>query len=876
MENWTIDRVRETFLNYFKNNGHTEVASSPLLPAEDKTLLFTNAGMNQFKNLFLGTEKRSYTRACSSQKCVRAGGKHNDLENVGFTTRHHTFFEMLGNFSFGDYFKEDAIKYAWQLVTEVYKLDKNRLFVTVFRDDDEAEKIWIEKAGVDPERIFRLDEKDNFWAMGDTGPCGPCSEIHYDLGEQFKVAKPFHDNGMPDFDCGRFVEIWNLVFMQFNRDESGKLTPLPNPSIDTGMGLERITAILNGKLSNYDIDIFQSLINYTHSICPVTITDDLKPSLNVIADHARSVSFLIADSITPSNEGRGYVLRRIMRRAIRHGHKLGFNELFFDKVCGKLIELMGTHYPELRTKSELILNIVKEEEKRFRSTLDKGLALLEEGIVSAGNEKKKSLSGELVFKLYDTYGFPPDLTATILDEKGFTYDEAGFCKAMDEQKARGKASWCANSGSERLSAVCGLVEKGIREPLFTGYEKDEAEGRITALFNERFEPVTEVFSDECFAVIDPVIFYAESGGQMADHGTILKDGKTAAEVIDCIKVNEFRLVHLRLAEPLKAGDTVMQKNDTARRNATRRNHSATHLLHHALKSVLGEHVNQAGSLVGPERLRFDFNHYQAVTKDQLKMIENEVNAMISRNSSVNTEVKSVEQAKKEGATALFGEKYGENVRVVTMGESKELCGGTHVSSTGEIGLFKIIKEEGIAAGVRRIEAVTSLGAFELFREYDDTISELASMLNTEKSMVVKAASKLAENLKSVSAELRQVSEKLASMQAEKIEPLLIRDDTKIFVIETKKNRADALTFVDSLKSKYDNALIVVTGEDSGKALVIVGVTGAAKDKFHAGNMLKSLLEPFGGKGGGKPDMAQGGAPSVDFEKLKELVIKPIP
>ncbi|HPS28612.1 MAG TPA: alanine--tRNA ligase [bacterium] len=875
MTNWTIDKVRETFLNYFKDKGHTEVASSPLLPAGDKTLLFTNAGMNQFKNLFLGTEKRSYTRACSSQKCVRAGGKHNDLENVGFTTRHHTFFEMLGNFSFGDYFKEDAIKYAWELVTEVYKLDKNRLFVTVFRDDDEAEKIWIEKAGVDPKRIFRLGEKDNFWSMGDTGPCGPCSEIHYDLGKEFKVAKPFLDNGMPDFDCGRFVEIWNLVFMQFNRDETGKMTPLPNPSIDTGMGLERTTAILNGKLSNYDIDIFQDLISFTRSICPVAITEDLKPSLNVIADHARAASFLIADSITPSNEGRGYVLRRIMRRAIRHGHKLGFSDLFFDKVCNKLIGLMGTHYTELKVKSELILNIVKEEEKRFRATLEKGLALLEDGIKSAKSENKDKLSGELVFKLYDTYGFPPDLTGTILEEKGFSYDEAGFDKAMNEQKARGKASWCADLGSERLTAVCGLSANGIKEPVFAGYEKDEADGSIVALFNEKFEPVSEIFSDECFAVLDPVVFYAESGGQMADHGILQKNGETAAEVVDCIKVNEFRIVRLKIVTPLKTGELVFQKNDMPRRSAIRKNHSATHLLHHALKSVLGSHVNQAGSLVGPERLRFDFNHYQAVTKEQIKMIETEVNFMIGKNSAVNTVIKSIEQAKKDGATALFGEKYGETVRVVTMGSSKELCGGTHVSSTGEIGLFKIIKEEGIAAGVRRIEAVTSLGAFELFREYDDTISELASMLNTEKSMVVKTALKLADNLRSVSAELRQVSEKLASMQAEKIEPLLIRDGTKIFVIETKKNRADALTFVDSLKSKYDNALIVVTGEDSGKALVIVGVTGAAKDKFHAGNMLKSLLEPFGGKGGGKPDMAQGGAPSVDFEKLKELVVKPV-
>lgn len=875
MENWTIDRVRETFLNYFKNNGHTEVASSPLLPAEDKTLLFTNAGMNQFKNLFLGTEKRSYTRACSSQKCVRAGGKHNDLENVGFTTRHHTFFEMLGNFSFGDYFKEDAIKYAWQLVTEVYKLDKNRLFVTVFRDDDEAEKIWIEKMGVDPKRIFRLGEKDNFWAMGDTGPCGPCSEIHYDLGEQFKVAKPFLDNGMPDFDCGRFVEIWNLVFMQFNRDESGKLTPLPNPSIDTGMGLERITAILNGKLSNYDIDIFQSLINYTRSICPVEIPASLNSSLNVIADHARSVSFLIADSITPSNEGRGYVLRRIMRRAIRHGHKLGFSDLFFDKVCGKLIELMGVHYPELKQKAGLVLNVVAEEEKRFRATLEKGLSLLDHGVTEAKKNGVNELSGVLVFKLYDTYGFPPDLTATILEEKGFSYNEKEYLKAMDEQKTRGKASWNTNVEANRR-AVNILVERGVAEPVFDGYVKEESDGLIVALFNSDFEEIESAEPGDCFAVIDPVIFYAESGGQVGDRGTVSIDGKAVATVNDCIKVNEFKIVQLNVTGLIKKGDTVFQQNDRARRGSIRKNHSATHLLHHALKSILGSHVNQAGSMVTPDRLRFDFNHFQAVTKEELKQIENEVNWMVGQNMCVSTEVKSVEQAKKDGATALFGEKYGETVRVVSMGNSKELCGGTHVSSTGEIGLFKIVKEEGIAAGVRRIEAVTANNALALFREIEETVSEIANTLGVEKGLVVKGVEKLVDSNKSLQKELKEVSMKLSSLLADKIAPTAEKDGTKIFVIDSKKNRTDALAFVDSLKSKYDNALIVVTGEDSGKALVIVGVTGAAKEKFHAGNILKSLLEPFGGKGGGKPDMAQGGAPSIDFEKLKELVIKPIP
>ena len=871
MSKWTIDSVRETFLNYFKDKGHTEVESSPLLPAEDKTLLFANAGMNQFKNMFLGREKRSYAKACSSQKCVRAGGKHNDLENVGFTSRHHTFFEMLGNFSFGDYFKKDAIAYAWELVTEIYKLDKNRLFVTVYEDDDEAEKLWIEVAGVDPAKIFRMGEKDNFWAMGDTGPCGPCSEIHYDLGEELKVEKPFFDNGMPDFDCGRFVEIWNLVFMQYNRDENGRLHPLPNPSIDTGMGLERTTAILNGKLSNYEIDIFKALKDHTRSIAPSTIDETLDASLNVIADHTRSVSFLIADSITPSNEGRGYVLRRIMRRAIRHGHKIGFEDLFFDRVCKKLIELMSGHYPELKEKSDLITNIVAEEEKRFRSTLEKGLSLLEHGIKEAKKAGSAKLSGELVFKLYDTYGFPPDLTATILNEKGCSFDEKEYDAAMDEQKTRGKQSWAGNLDSKKLSAISALIENGIEEPVFDGYVNEEAHGKIVALFDEQFDKTDQVQEGKCFAAIDPVIFYAESGGQVGDRGSISINGETVAKVEDCIKVNEFKIVVLEVLKPVKTGDEVFQHNDRARRGSIMKNHSATHLLHYTLKSILGNHVNQAGSLVTPDKLRFDFNHFQAVTKEELKEIENEINWVIGRNFPVNTEVKSAQEAKDEGATALFGEKYGETVRVVSMGDSKELCGGTHVNSTGEIGLFKITKEEGIAAGVRRIEAVTANNALALFRETEETVSKISEILGMEKGLIVKGVAKLIENNKSLQKEIKDLMSKLSSIQASKIEPLIEVGTTKVFAVDSKKNRADSLNLVDSLKSKFHDAMIVVTGEDSGKAVVIVASTGIAKEKFHAGNILKKLLENFGGRGGGKPEMAQGGAPSIDFEKMKELI-----
>lgn len=871
MENWTIDKVRRTFLDFFKAKGHTEVASSPLLPAEDKTLLFANAGMNQFKKLFLGLEKRSYTRACSAQKCVRAGGKHNDLENVGFTTRHHTFFEMLGNFSFGDYFKEDAIKYAWELVTEVFKLDKSRLYVTVFREDDEAEQLWLKNTDVDPKHIFRLDEHDNFWQMGDTGPCGPCSEIHYDLGEGFKVEKPFFDNGMPDFDCGRFVEIWNLVFMQFNRDESGKLTPLPKPNIDTGMGLERITSILNGKLSNYEIDVFQDLIHFTEDLLGKTVPAEFRSSLNVIADHARSTSFLIADTITPSNEGRGYVLRRIMRRAIRHGHKLGFNGLFFWKVCGEVIKIMGEHYPELVEKSELILNIVRDEESRFRQTLDKGLALLDDGIKEMLANGRNEFPGELVFKLYDTYGFPSDLTETILEEKGFTFNQAEYEKAMQEQKLRGKASWSAKMDSKKLSAVKELLDGGMKEPVFKGYDCESAEGKVIALFDEEFTPKESVSYGNCYAILDPIVFYAESGGQLADTGKIMKNGKIAANVVNAIKIHDIKVVQLEVLDIINKNDTVSQELDHERRSATRRNHSATHLLHRALKMVLGTHVNQAGSLVGPDRLRFDFNHFQAVTKEELKRVETEVNRMIEANSLQNTVVKGIEEAKKEGAMALFGEKYGENVRVVTMGESKELCGGTHVRATGDIGLFKIVKEEGIAAGVRRIEAVTGLGALALFQEYDETITSIAEMTGSEKSLVVKGVEKQIDTAKQLSRELKEAGKKLAAMQIASLAPVCEKEGTKIFAVNSGKNRAESLELVDSLKAKFDNAVIAVVGDDSGKALVIISATGEAKTKFHAGNILKNILAEFGGRGGGKPDMAQGGAPAVDFNKFSELL-----
>ncbi|HSA33420.1 MAG TPA: alanine--tRNA ligase, partial [bacterium] len=633
MAHWTTDKARETFLNYFKERGHTVVASSPLLPAEDKTLLFTNAGMNQFKNLFLGQEKRSYSRATTAQKCVRAGGKHNDLENVGFTARHHTFFEMLGNFSFGDYFKKEAIAFAWELVTDkkYFGLDKSRLYVTIYKDDDEAFEIWNKQEKVPAERIFRLGEKDNFWSMGDTGPCGPCSEIHYDMWDNFTSREHFKGNE-PDWDHGRFVEIWNLVFMQFDRDAAGTLTPLPKPSIDTGMGLERITAALNGVPSNYDIDVFVKLIGKLKELHGGTADPAQEASWRVIADHARAIAFLIADSITPSNEGRGYVLRRIMRRAIRHGHKLGFTELFFHRACDLVIELMGHHYKELKGQREMILAIATEEEKRFRQTLDKGLLLLNDGITSAKKAKTKTLPGDLVFKLYDTYGFPPDLTQTILAEQGLSYDVAGYDAAMKEQQERGKASWSGGSEEKKLAAAKSLHDDGIGETKFEGYDKSEMEGELLALFNGELDRVDSVRAgSNAYAILSPLLFYAESGGQVGDKGTLEKNGTVAATVTDCVKLGEYRAAVVTAQTDLMVGTRFTQKLEEERRSAIRRNHSATHLLHLALRKTLGDHAHQSGSLVTQERLRFDFSHFKAVTPDELRAIETEVNRLIQKN-----------------------------------------------------------------------------------------------------------------------------------------------------------------------------------------------------------------------------------------------------
>ncbi len=871
MSRWTSDSVRETFLRYFKEQGHEIVPSSPLLPAEDKTLLFTNAGMNQFKDLFLGKEKRSYTRAATAQKCVRAGGKHNDLEQVGFTARHHTFFEMLGNFSFGDYFKKEAIHYAWELVTSPrwFAIPKERLYVTIYKDDDEAFEIWNKQEKVPAERIFRLGEKDNFWAMGDTGPCGPCSEIHYDLWPDLSSREHFRGNE-PDWDSGRFVEIWNLVFMQYERDEKGTLTPLPKPSIDTGMGLERATAALNGFTANYDIDIFRSLINFLKELRGGPVDPRIETSFRVIADHARATAFLIADTITPSNEGRGYVLRRIMRRAIRHGHKIGFRDLFFHRACEKVIELMGHHYRELHAQREMIVTIAAEEERRFRQTLDKGLELLAEGIAAVRASGAKMLPGDLVFRLYDTYGFPPDLTRTILDEEGLSYDEVGYETAMREQQERGKASWVGDSAVGRSRAAKELREKGVSENRFVGYEHERHDGKIVALFDASLLSVSTLPANASgFALLDPTPFYAESGGQVGDHGLLKKEGTVVARVTDCVKGDEYRFAVVETTAPLTVGEKVAQQVDHERRSAIRRNHSATHLLHLALKKRLGTHANQSGSLVTPERLRFDFTHFKALAADEIRDIETEVNRRILANQPVSTEETSIEAAKKSGATALFGEKYGERVRVVAMDESKELCGGTHVARTGDIGLFKIVKEEGIAAGVRRIEAVTGLGALAVVQENESLLMQAAAALGTERASLVMAIEKQREERKALQKKLEELEAKIASIEAKETKPTLVSDGIPVYILDTGKRRAEVIQLSDSLKASVADGLFILVGRENDAAVIVVSASGKAKERYDCGKLLKDLVTPFGGRGGGKRDMAQGGAPEIDFGRFSE-------
>ncbi|EPF74947.1 alanyl-tRNA synthetase [Acinetobacter indicus CIP 110367] len=872
----TSAEIREAFLRYFESQGHTRVASSSLVPANDPTLLFTNAGMNQFKDCFLGLEKRDYVRAVSSQKCVRAGGKHNDLDNVGYTARHHTFFEMLGNFSFGDYFKRDAIKFAWEFLTgdEWLALPKDKLYATVYHTDDEAFDIWNKEIGLAPERIIRIGDNkgekyasDNFWAMGDTGPCGPCSEIFFDHGDHIWGGLP----GTPEEDGDRFIEIWNNVFMQFNRTADGVLHPLPAPSVDTGMGLERISAVLQHVNSNYEIDLFQHLLKAAAEIIGLDTSAleaeakekgtpvQYPASLKVVADHARSCCFLIADGVNPSNEGRGYVLRRIIRRAVRHGNKLGATGSFFHKMLQPLIEVMGAAYPELEAQKARIEAQLLKEEEQFAKTLEQGLKLLEGELA---NLKGSVIPGEVVFKLYDTYGFPTDLTADIARERDLTIDEAGFEVEMAAQRQRAR-------DAGKFAIDYNSVVKVDGETQFDGYDATAGQGQIIAIYKDG-EQVDEVAEgDEALIVLNQTPFYAESGGQIGDTG-IFKNDTGIFEVQDT-KKSGGAFVHQGIVTmgSLKAAQNVEAIVKADIRAATARNHSATHLLHAALRQILGSHVQQKGSLVASDVLRFDFANDQPVSFEQLQEIERLVNAEVIANTEVTTELLDIESAKAKGAMMLFGEKYGDEVRVLSMGSvieeknfSIELCGGIHVKRTGDIGLFKITSEGGVAAGVRRIEAVTGTKAIEAAQKADRDINTINALLKAQKEQTIEKVEAIVETASSLQKQIEQLNQKLASLQAGEL----------LSQVQTIAGRATLITTVqgmdakalrnlhDGVKSKLDNAVIVLAGVEGDKVSLIASVAKDFTASIKAGDIIKHLASELGGKGGGKPDLAQGGAP----------------
>ncbi len=842
--------IRDAFLNYFASQQHSIVPSSSLVPGNDPTLLFTNAGMVQFKDLFLGAEKRDYVRAVSSQRCVRAGGKHNDLENVGYTARHHTFFEMLGNFSFGDYFKRDAIKFAWKFLTEVLELPKERLWVTVHISDDEAAAIWIDEIGVDPARLSRLDE-DNFWQMGDTGPCGPCTEIFWDHGEDIPGGPP----GSKDDDLDRYIEIWNLVFMQYERDASGKMTPLPKPSIDTGMGLERIAAVMQGVHNNYDIDLFQHLIKAAAEV--IGVTDLQENSLKVVADHIRSCAFLVVDGVQPSNEGRGYVLRRIIRRALRHGHNLGATGSFFYKLVGPLGEVMGKAYPELLSKQAEITDILKKEEEQFARTLDKGMAVLEVALKDVAGDV---LPGELIFQLYDTYGFPTDLTNDVAREKGYSLDMAGYEKCMNEQRKRARSASQFGIDYSDSIRVDGSTE-------FCGYNSLENATEVIALFTAGAEVECASEDDEVVIVLNNTPFYAESGGQVGDSG-YLQTNSARIEITDCRKSGDHHLhIGRMLSGQVKTGETVTAVVDATVRGATALNHSATHLLHKALQDVLGDHVQQKGSLVDSQRLRFDFSHGEAVTAGQIRKLEHIVNREILRNTKVNTEVMSMDDAVERGAMALFGEKYGDEVRVLSMGGdfSVELCGGTHASRTGDIGLLKITGESSVAAGVRRIEAVTGDNALALVDELQDSLNDVASTVRAARHSVVDKVRQVVEENRRLQKDIDALKRKLASASGTDLMSAL-REVKGISVLATVVEGADGKSLrgvADQVRSKMQSGVFLLAAVDGNKAALVAGVTSNLTDQLSAGNLLKFVTAQVDGKGGGRKDMAQGAAGSTE-------------
>ena len=838
--------IRDAFLNYFASKGHSKVASSSLVPGNDPTLLFTNAGMVQFKDVFLGGEKRDYCRAVSSQRCVRAGGKHNDLENVGYTARHHTFFEMLGNFSFGDYFKQDAIKFAWEFLTEELKLPKERLWVTVHISDDEAADIWVNEIGVDPARLSRLDE-DNFWQMGDTGPCGPSTEIFWDHGEHIAGGPPGSEND----DLDRYIEIWNLVFMQYERDSSGEMTALPKPSIDTGMGLERVAAVMQGVHNNYDIDLFKHLIAAAIKI--TQCKDPKNASLKVLADHIRSCAFLVADGVQPSNEGRGYVLRRIIRRALRHGHKLGAKGVFFHNLVAPLGEVMGEAYPELIEKGELIAQAIKAEEEQFARTLDKGMGVLDSALKDLQGD---ILPGELIFLLYDTYGFPTDLTNDVARERGYTLDLEGYESCMDQQRAR------ARSASQfDIDYTDSIRLEGSTD--FSGYSTLEETGTIVGLYSEGKQIESASEGTMVAVVLDQTSFYAESGGQVGDTGYLIC-GDAKVEVLDCKKSSEHNLhIGTVLSGSINVGNKVIAQVDKNLRQSIALNHSATHLAHEALRQVLGEHVTQKGSLVDSEKLRFDFSHNQAVTSQQLRLVEQMVNREILRNTEVSTQLMSMDEAKEQGAMALFGEKYSDEVRVLSMGGdfSVELCGGTHVERTGDIGLIKITSESSVASGVRRIEAVTGQSALAYCEQTQDTVEEVAEIAKAAKDKVTEKVRQVMEDNRRMQKEIDQLKQKLANSSGSDIMSSA-QQINGVTVLSTIVEGADAKSLksvADQVRSKIEKGVFFLVAKEGDKASLVAGVTKNLTSDIKAGDLMKHVSSQLDGKGGGRPDMAMGAA-----------------
>ena len=844
--------LRSAFLSFFEGKGHTIVESSSLVPGNDPTLLFTNAGMVQFKDAFAFREDRGYTRAASCQRCVRAGGKHNDLDNVGYTARHHTFFEMLGNFSFGDYFKEDAIMFAWEFLTEVVGLPADKLWVTVHDSDDEAEQIWIEKVGFDPQRITRLGDDHNFWTMGDTGPCGPSSEIFYDHGPEVPGGPP----GSTDGDLDRYIEIWNLVFTQYDRSADGTLTPLPKQCVDTGMGLERLAAVLQGVHNNYEIDLFQALIKKSAGL--LDITDLNNPSLKVIADHIRAAVFLITDGVVPSNEGRGYVIRRIIRRALRHGHKLQSSGPFFHQLVGEVVAQMGDAYPLIAQTQKQLEKVLLKEEQQFELTLDQGMRILTDAISQLD---EKEIPGEVVFKLYDTYGFPTDLTADIARERNLTLDMAGFDRAMEAQRERARAAsqfGSADTGDLELSDVTEFV----------GYESLEDEATVIGIIVNGAKVAQANDDQEALLVLDKTPFYAESGGQAGDTGQLIADG-VVFNVTDTVKSGD---AFLHQAKPvsgrLSLGDKVKSVVDRPKRDATRLNHSATHLMHAALRKILGEHVNQRGSLVNAERLRFDFSHFEAVSKEQLREIERLVNTEIRNNSAIETEVMDLESAKGRGAMALFDEKYSAEVRVLTMGDgfSVELCGGTHATRTGDIGIFRVVSEQGVASGVRRIEAITGSAALAQVESNEDLLSQAGSLVRADNHNLADKLRGLIDQNKKLEKTIADLNRKLATggVGPDITESAIDLGGVKLVVSQLDGADPKSLPDVlDQLKNKIGSGIIVLGTVSEGKVGLIVGVTKDLTDRFHAGNLVNHIASQVGGKGGGRPDMARAGGSDPD-------------